>query len=166
MTEALNLDLTFTSEQAARLDPLYRDVFDKYTFTDSRGLLVLCWDHARYVNHSCEANCLSAGQDFEIAIRDIPPGTELTDDYGTLNLSEPFRCACGSPRCRNQVLPDDIENLSQAWDDLVRGAFSYIARVRQPLWPLLKEKTEVEFALRHPERLHSIRRHCAPATKA
>jgi hypothetical protein len=155
------LDTRFTAAQVAALNPLYHETIEKYTFTDGRGTLVLCWDHARYMNHSCDANCLSAGYEFEIAVRDIAPGEELTDDYGTLNLSEPFACACGSASCRKEVLPSDLENYAEAWDELVQGAFKYIARVPQPLWPLLKEKAEVELALANPKNLRSIRRTCA-----
>ena len=38
---------------------------------------------------------------FEIAVRDIPPGAELTDDYRMLNKWLPYECACGSPECRS-----------------------------------------------------------------
>jgi uncharacterized protein len=158
-----DLDITFSADQIADLNPLYQRTLDKYTFTDGRGWLVLCWDHARYVNHSCDANCLSAGYDFEIAVRDIMPGDELTDDYGTLNLAESFTCACGTAQCRKEVSPGDIESLAELWDSRVQAAFSDIARVAQPLWPLLKEKTEVEMALKNPERLRTIRRNCTPA---
>lgn len=38
------------------------------------------------VNHSCEAPCLGSGYEFEIAVRALLPGEELTDDYGTHQL--------------------------------------------------------------------------------
>jgi hypothetical protein len=158
-----DLDQTFTPEQVARLDAPCREMLDKYTFVDAQGKIVLCWDHSRFFNHSCEANCLSAGYDFELAIRDILAGQELTDDYGTLNLRESFQCACHSPVCRRQIAPDDMERWTETWDGLVRPTFALIAQVPQPLWPLLKEKAEVELALKHPERLRSIRCNYCPA---
>ena len=156
------LDQTFTAEDVANLEEPYRQVLDKYTFVDAKGLMVLCWDHSRFFNHSCEANCLSAGYDFELAIRDIEANEELTDDYGTLNLREPFQCACQSARCRRQIAPDDIERWAETWDGLVRRVFPLIPQLSQPLWPLFREKVLVELALKHPEQLRSIRCNYSP----
>lgn len=150
------LDMTFTGGELARLDPLYREYLQKYTFVDAASRFVLCWDHARFVNHSCDANCFSAGYDFEFAIRDIQAGEELTDDYGTLNLRDPFRCACDSERCRGEVFPDDMVRLRNSWDERVREVFPRVGRVPQPLWPMLREKRDVEAALRDPEKLRSV----------
>src|SRR5882762_139189 len=83
------LDQRFTDAQIAALPTAARQQLDIYSFINSHGLHVLCWDHARFVNHSCAANCLSVGYDFELAIRDIAAGEELTDDYGTFNLTTP-----------------------------------------------------------------------------
>ena len=157
-----DLDQTFTADQVARMDEPYPRILDKYTFVDAEGMIVLCWDHSRFVNHSCDANCLSAGYDFEIAIRDIQPDEELRDDYGTLNLRQPFPCACESGRCRKQIAPDDMDRLSETWDALVRPVFPLIPHVPQPLWPLVKEKADVEAALKHPERFRSIRYNYSP----
>ena len=154
-----DLDQVFTPEQCAGMAPIYRDILNKYTFMDGSGKMILCWDHARFVNHSCDANCLSAGYDFEFAIRDIAAGEELSDDYGYLNLQEPFPCACGSPRCRGSVLADDMERLHAVWDALARETFPFITRVPQPLWPLVREKEEIERAARAPEGPRSIRHH-------
>jgi hypothetical protein len=157
-----DLDQTFSAEQIQRMEPLFRQTIDKYSFVDARGHHVLCWDHSRFFNHSCNANCLSAGYDFEIAIRDIQPGEELTDDYGTLNIRESFRCACNSALCREYVYPDDMERLGKAWDERVQAAFAAIASVEQPLWPLLKEKAEIEQALKNPALIRSIRYNYSP----
>jgi hypothetical protein len=85
--------------------------------------------------------------DFEIAVRDIAPGEELTDDYGTLNLDEPFQCPCRAPRCRGQVMPDDPLRHAAEWDRLIADAFPEIARVEQPLWDLVEEKTALKQVL-------------------
>jgi len=45
----------------------------------------------RYVNHGFNSNCLKTVYDFEIAIRDIQVGKQLTDDYGHLKIPVPFR---------------------------------------------------------------------------
>ena len=152
-----DLDQTFTFEQANQLPPHCHAILDKYAFIDATSKLVLCWDHARFVNHSCEPTCLSAGYDFEIAIRDIQPGEELTDDYGTLNLREDFVCACSSPRCRQIIRPDDMERHADAWDIIVKPLFYRIDKIPQPLWPFVKEKEAVEKALATLASYRSIR---------
>ncbi|MGV3774285.1 MAG: SET domain-containing protein [Verrucomicrobiales bacterium] len=150
------LDQSFSPDQVEKMAPLFRQTIDKYSFVDARGNYVLCWDHSRFFNHSCDANCLSAGYDFEVAVRDIFPGEELTDDYGTLNIREPFKCACGAASCRDMVYPDDMVRLGRSWDEKVQRVFPNITCVDQPLWALLKEKCEVEQALKNPSLLRSI----------
>jgi hypothetical protein len=152
------LDQTFTTEEADNLPPQYASIIGKYAFTDAAGKLVLCWDHARFVNHSCEANCLTAGDDFEIAIRDIQEGEELTDDYGTLNLDGDFICACRSPRCRGIIRPDDMERYADDWDAKVKQVFRLLRDLPQPLWPFLEDPEAVERALANLAPYRSIRR--------
>lgn len=139
------LDQVFPPTALDSMSPMLRGVMDKYSFTDRRGKLILCWDHARFVNHSCEANCLSPGGfDFEIAVRDIHAGEELTDDYGTLNIDHGFECLCGSKGCRGRIMPDDAVRMADTWDGLIQGAVSRIGSVKQPLWELVKDPEEVK----------------------
>src|SRR5437762_3182880 len=77
-----DLDQAFAPEEVKRMEPIYQKILEDYSFVDSQGMIVLCWDHSRFFNHSCVANCLSAAYEFELAIRDINAGEELTDDYG------------------------------------------------------------------------------------
>jgi hypothetical protein len=140
-------DQIFTLGEVERMPQLYREIMDKYSFVGPAGELVLCWDLARYVNHSCRPTCLSAGYDFEVAVRDIHPGEELTDDYGTLNLDTDFYCSCGFEDCRKVIRPRDPLNFADTWDSTVAEAFMRIKAVDQPLWTLVKEKREVERAL-------------------
>jgi len=140
-------DRIYSPGEVGRMSRLHREIMDKYSFVDPAGNLVLCWDLARYVNHSCRPTCLSAGYDFELAIRDIHPGEELTDDYGTLNLDADFMCRCGSGECRLVIMPSDPLKYADAWDAEVAEAFPLIRAVEQPLWQLVKEKREVEMAL-------------------
>lgn len=141
------LDQTFSREEISRMSGLYRETLDKYAFVAPDGDFVLCWDLARYVNHSCHPTCLSAGYDFELAVRDIYPGEELTDDYGTLNLESDFECKCGIYDCRRIIRSDDPLRYASICDEIVGEAFKLIEAVEQPLWPLVREKREVELAL-------------------
>jgi uncharacterized protein len=141
------LDQVFTAQKLDRLGELYEGTLRKYTFVNGRGEYVLCWDVARYINHSCHATCLSAGYNFEIAVRDIEPGEELTDDYATLNLEGSFDCRCGVRQCRTTIREQDIYAHAERWDSIVRDAFPLIQAVPQPLWPLVEEKEAVQSAL-------------------
>ena len=156
------LDQRFTPAQCAALPSYARAQLDKYSYVDAHGNHVLCWDHARFFNHSCAANCLSAGYDFELAIRDIAVGDELTDDYGTLNPAEPFACSCGVEGCRGYVQPDDPLRLASYWDVLAREAFFLIPTVPQPLWEMISERSAVEAGLADPNRVRSIHHHFHP----
>jgi uncharacterized protein len=153
----------------ARLDglpELLKTQTHKYSYLNGRGDRILCWDHGRFVNHSCAAACLSPGFDFEIAVRDIAAGEEITDDYGTLNPEEPFLCLCGAPNCRGQVLPDDPERCGTEWDRLIAEAFVAIERVEQPLWELVQEKEEIRQVLAGELPLPSVLSHYRGLAKA
>jgi hypothetical protein len=158
------LDQAFTPEAVERLPTAYHDIVLKYSFIDAHSCFVLCWDHARYVNHSCDPTCLSPGYDFELAVRDIPAGAEITDDYGSLNLEYGFECRCGSPRCRNQIRPGDLLRFAGEWDRLVAEPFSLIRSVPQPLWPFLEESEAVEDALSHRTPVASVSRNFVDVT--
>jgi uncharacterized protein len=152
-----DLDQTFQPQEISGFTKEYQDILEKYTFVDRSGSAVLCWDLARYINHSCDANCLGAGYEFEVAIRDIHAGEELTDDYGTLNLRELFTCLCGHHRCRSVIRPDDLTRLWEHWDAKLRSSFPLIKTHPQPLLTFLRNRDEVEEALLHPAKMRSCR---------
>ena len=153
------LDQIISAEKLKTLPESLAGLAHRYSYVNGRGERILCWDHGRFVNHSCAATCLSPGFDFEIAVRDIAAGEEITDDYGTLNLDEPFRCLCGAPWCRGQVLPDDPVRHAVEWDLRLAGAFPEIARVAQPLWDLVAEKEAVQEVLAGKLKLPSVLTH-------
>jgi hypothetical protein len=158
------LDQIVSPAGMSALPELLRTQVHKYSYLNGRGDRILCWDHGRFVNHSCQAACLSPGFDFEIAVRDIAAGEEITDDYGTLNPEEPFVCLCGFPDCREQVLPDDPERCGAEWDRLIAGAFPAIEKVDQPLWELVREKIAIRRVL-SGEMALSILKHYRPTAK-
>lgn len=152
-----DLDRTFPPHEVAGFRPEYQDLLDKYSFIDRGGNAVLCWDLARYMNHSCNATCLSAGYEFEVAIRDILAGEELTDDYGTLNLTEDFHCFCHHPDCRKTIRPDDLTRLWEDWDAKLRSTFPRIKLVDQPLLQFVRNRADLEEATSAPEKMRSCR---------
>jgi hypothetical protein len=137
------LDQIVSPAKASELPASLQRPLEIYSYQNRLGERVLCWDHARFVNHSCDPTSLAPGFDLEIAVRDIPAGQEITDDYGALNIDVAFACACDSPRCRSIVDPGDFDRYSDHWDQLIAAAFPLIGSVDQPLWNLVQEQAEI-----------------------
>ncbi|HOX82519.1 MAG TPA: SET domain-containing protein [Chryseolinea sp.] len=136
------LDRIFTPQQIKSLDPLYQKILDTYSYRNAEGNHVLCWDNARFVNHSSNSNCITTAYEFEVAIRDIHPGEQLTDDYGYLNLEEPFDVVPEAGTDRNTIYPDDLLRHYHIWDEKLLSAFALLMDVDQPLWNILTEATK------------------------
>ncbi|MHA7058525.1 SET domain-containing protein [Aquimarina sp. M1] len=132
-------DREFTPDQYESLEPVYKKILDTYAYKNNVGNLVLCWDNGRFINHSFHANCLTTAYNFELAIRDIYPDEQLTDDYGYLNIDEPFRAIDEGTR-RKIVYPDDLIKHHAAWDKKLKKAFKNISNVKQPLIGLLEKE--------------------------
>lgn len=132
------LDRVYTSEEINAMPALFQEILDTYTFRDQRGNFILCWDNARYVNHSFRSNCMTTAYDFEIAIRDIHPGEELTDDYGYLNIPRPFEALPERGVRRRVVNTDDLLHFHKSWDRKLQSAFKQFNQVEQPLSSLLR----------------------------
>ncbi len=129
-------DHIFSPDQIENFRPMHKELIDKYAYRNKVGDFVLCWDFGRYVNHSFHSNCFSTGYEFEIAIKDIEPGEELTNDYGYLNLTEPFE-ARNEGGSRTNVFPDDLITYHKQWDEMIKQNFPLILEVDQPLLSLL-----------------------------
>lgn len=121
--------------------PLYGPIIDKYSFIDAAGNRIVSWDIAKFVNHSCDPNTMSTGFGFEIAVRDIAVGEEITDEYGMFNLPMPMPCQCGVTDCRGLIQGDDLLTFAPEWDHKVKGALKKLAAVDQPLADFLDETT-------------------------
>ena len=134
------LDREFSPYQIQQMDPVYQELLSTYSYRNNKGNFILCWDIGRYVNHSFHANCLTTAYDYEIAIRDIYPGDQLTDDYGYLNITEPFRAMPENSK-RKVVYPDDLLKYYQGWDRKLEKAFRRLPFVEQPLKKILTDET-------------------------
>ncbi len=135
------LDQIYTPDEVGKMHDLAQQMVDKYSFRNNMGNFVLCWDLSKYVNHSFRSNCLTTTYDFEIAIRDIYPGEELTDDYGYLNVTEAFKAKDEGTE-RSVVYPDDILRFHKEWDAKLEETFKFIAEVSQPLLPLVTSENQ------------------------
>ncbi|MCR9226521.1 MAG: SET domain-containing protein [Flavobacteriaceae bacterium] len=151
------LDQEFTPLQLQQMEPIYQQILDTYTFRNNKGNYILCWDNGRYVNHSFNSNCLTTAYDFEIAIRNIQPGEQLTDDYGYLNIPLPFRAADEGTR-RKIVYPDDLLKYYKVWDNKIKKVFGNITKQQQPLKPLLDNELwdRIERVVEGKEEMESI----------
>ncbi|WP_420387078.1 SET domain-containing protein [Roseivirga sp.] len=134
------LDREFSPLEFQQMEPIYQTILDTYTFRNNKGNFVLCWDNGRFVNHSFNSNCLTTAYDFEIAIRDIQVGEQLTDDYGYLNIPFPFR-AMDEGTKRKIVYPDDLIKYYKVWDGKIKKVFHKIPKVDQPLKELITSDT-------------------------
>jgi hypothetical protein len=152
------LDQRIPPTRLESLGRLYRPLIDRYAYLNGHGERVLCWDIGRFMNHSCEANTISTGWDFDLAIRDIEPGEQITNDYTLLNLEESFDCACGSPCCRGKVTStrEDWDALAPRLDEGVRAACLKARGLEQPLWAWVKNKTAIRRAFRDPRLVPSV----------
>ena len=152
-----DLDQIFTRDQADSLKPVIKKYLDTYSFTNKNGEIVLCWDNGKFVNHSFKPSCFSTPYDFEIAIRDIYPGEELTDDYGYLNVEKPFD-AIDEGTIRKTVYPDDILTFHKEWDAIIKENAPKVLEVNQSLADLIPRNNWNEFvnAVKNPEQMKSI----------
>lgn len=133
------LDVAVTPQQLAAFPPMGRAQLERYLFRDDAGDMILCWDNSRYMNHSCDPSNLVTPFGFSIAIRDLPAGAELTEDYATYHLAadEAFDCLCARPGCRGRVGPADEAALCGAWARAIGEALELVESAAQPLKPLV-----------------------------
>lgn len=126
------LDREITPKEFEAMGINYQEIVDTYTYRNKNGNRVLLWDNGRFVNHSFNSNCLLTAYNFEIAIRDIEVGEQLTDDYGYLNIIEPFSAADEGTE-RTVVYPDDNLKYHEIWDNQLLKVFDKIPQLNQPL---------------------------------
>jgi hypothetical protein len=141
------LDRVFDETEIQAFGADYFQILDTYCYRDNLGKYILCWDNARFVNHSFNSSCITTAYDFEIAVRDIHPGEQLTDDYGYLNISEPFDCEKEEGSFRTRVMPDDLLHFHAHWDAQLIAAFKTFNQVEQPLRKFLSEEIKTKSAL-------------------
>lgn len=127
------LDQVLSPARVAALPPPLRAQVERYAYVNADGNRVLCWDHGRYMNHSCEPSTTSIGTLMEIARRDIQAGEELTCEYGLDYVVQGFVCSCGAPSCRGALQPTDRQAVRQRWDREAQEAFAWALTVAQPL---------------------------------
>jgi hypothetical protein len=138
------LESQLTPDVFNALDGVQRAVIEKYSYVDAQGNLIVSWDHAKYMNHSCESNTIGTAYGFEIALRDIRAGEELTTEYGVLNIQLEYEIGCGCRECRGALRMEDIDRHHRTWDGWIVSALMETRRVAQPLLPVMDVATRKE----------------------
>ncbi|MCB0585223.1 MAG: SET domain-containing protein [Phaeodactylibacter sp.] len=140
-----SLEMEITPEDFENYSAAMQEVIEKYSYIDERGVRIVSWDFAKYVNHCCNCNTMSTGYGFEIAIRDIQPGEQITDEYGIFNIGRDMELQCHYSNCRRRVGPGDFERYYLQWDEQLKGALGALLAVDQPLLPLIDFQAREDF---------------------
>lgn len=134
------LDLMLTEDFIESLGDLQKKDVYKYAYLDTDGIYVLHWDHAKYMNHSFNPNCVDTAYNFQMASIDIQPGEQLTCDYGTLGDDEDFECIPEEGTTRTKVTANDYLTYYKEWDEMARKTFKFFNAVEQPLKYLIDKQ--------------------------
>lgn len=153
-----SLEIQISPTDYLMYSPDMQNQIEKYSYIDEKGYRIISWDFAKYVNHCCNCNTISTGYGFEIAIRDIQPGEQLTDEYGIFNIEEPIELCCGQEGCRKVVKPEDFDDHYQSWDIKIKSNIVNLFKVEQPLLHLVEEETrsELDAFFANPEKYKSV----------
>lgn len=145
-----SLEIEIAPDDSRLRDPRYKSIIETYSFIDRNGTRIISWDHAKYVNHCCQGNSMSSGFGFEIAIRDIAAGEEITDEYGMFNFTYEMKIECDKSPCRNLISGNDLQKYHEEWDRKVISALKLYESVEQPLATYLDDtvKRDLEHFLR------------------
>src|SRR5690606_7762543 len=95
---------------------------------------------------------------FEIAIRDIQKGEQITDEYGIFNLTYPMEVSCGSANCRKVIKPDDFDTYYKEWDNKIRKSIVRLFEVEQPLMSFVEKESreELDSFFQNPDSYKSV----------
>ncbi len=153
-----SLEIVVNESDFKSHNPHIQDIIDKYCYTDENGNKILSWDFGKYVNHCCNFNTISTGYGFEIAVRDIYPGEEITDEYGIFNLEAEMFLCCKEKNCRGVLKPTDFDENYQKWDNIIKKALPKLFELDQPLLPFMDQKTfkDLETYRKNPTKYKSV----------
>ncbi|MEX1191673.1 MAG: SET domain-containing protein [Brumimicrobium sp.] len=139
-----SLEIVINIEDYEKHNDSIKEVIEKYSYIDPKGDRVISWDFAKFVNHCCNFNTISTGYGFEIAVRDILKGEQITDEYGAFNLTVEMDITCSNENCRKKIKPSDFDSYYSEWDKKIQKSLSKFNDVDQPLLLFLDEETKSE----------------------
>jgi hypothetical protein len=135
-----DLDHRFTLQQVLTMSPHYYPDLIKYPSINAQGEFLLSWDLDKYCNHSCDPTNFRITPEIVMTIRDIPMGSEVTYDYGVMNLLSDMKCHCHAANCRHFIKASDLTTYGPEWEEKVKKVLPDIMNVPQPLYPFLPDK--------------------------
>jgi hypothetical protein len=139
-------DIILSPAQIDALTPPYAEIASRYSYVDPSGSSILCWDHARYMNHHCEPAVRGVTPQFQITVRDVQPGEELTCEYAECNINH-LDCACSSKSCRGAIRGEDLITHGEKWDREVQAALARSKDIAQPLWKFILDPEPIRRVL-------------------
>ncbi len=139
-------DIVMSQDEVDALTAPYAEIANRYSYVDPEGKSILCWDNARYMNHHCQPAVRGVLPQFQITVRDVHPGEELTCEYAECNIDF-LACRCGSPRCRGAIRGTDLIDNAEEWEAEVRSALAHAQGVPQPLLKYLADPEPVRRVL-------------------
>ena len=139
-----DLEIMISQEDYYKYSDSLKKVIDRYSYIDPEGYRIISWDFAKYTNHCCDPNTISTGYGFEIAIKDIEPGEQITDEYGIFNLDKEIHLVCDKQNCRKVVCNEDFDKYYKEWDQKIIPALEKVPLVHQPLYEFIEEITKRE----------------------
>ena len=91
------------------------------------------YNHAKYINHSCNPNVGFLGQIIYVTMRNIEPGEELCHDYSMERTDDySLECRCGSEYCRGKITGADWKrtDLQERYGD--RFSSYILEKIKKP----------------------------------
>ena len=132
------LDIVIPNDGIDRVDPQLMEYVEKYSYEDYLGNHIVSWDLAKYMNHDDDANTLTTGYGFEVAVRDIEEGEEVTDDYRIFSTHHDTNFIHENRRIEEiKPWPD---HLLAHWDSRVLDALLVAGVQEQPLLGFVPDK--------------------------
>jgi hypothetical protein len=117
-----------------------------YIYHKKNGMFLYPCDETKYINHSCNSNTLNYKELFDIAVRDIKKGEEMTFDYRVFYdyPEDEFACNCNEDNCCGTVkyIHPAPKELQAFWNERLNSAMNLINKVNQPLKNELLKKSE------------------------
>ena len=107
--EYTGVEITKAQEETSRSKYLF-EINSKKTIDGAPR-----WNTARYINHSCRANCepnIHKGRVYIHALRNIKPGEELNYDYGKNYFNQYLKDICACPKCAAKRVAGAAEKAS------------------------------------------------------
>lgn len=135
-----------SQEEISKLDEPKRSFLLEHAYKRDDGNYLIPCGYEIYLNHSCNSNILDSGLGFDIVVRDINIGEEVTYDYRQFYEDSSYEliCFCNEENCSKIVrcihpIPEELKNF---WNNKIKKTLPLIKQVPQPLKQELLNNSE------------------------